>query len=300
MKKIIFDVDTGVDDAVAILLGVLSKKADTLFFCSVSGNTSAPQSAKNTLDVLEMISAPHTPVLSGSQKGFRKTRKSRNVHGKNGLGGFYLKDNPRKICDENFIDKYIKTLETSKKRVTIIALGPLTNIAKVLEKRPDLEKKIEKIVFMGSTFDKPQGDTPYAGFNVASDPEALEFLLSITNKIVFCPNNHGRDFALTKEEIANLANTNKTGKILADMFKEYHDHFIKEGASMYDSTTVFSALYPYNVRTQKVFMEIKYYEKLGTALSIPHFDKAPNSKIITKINGKKMKRLFFKLLKTIP
>ena len=300
MKKVIFDVDTGVDDAVAILLGVLSKKACVEFFCSVSGNTSAPQSAKNTLDVLELISAPQIDVVVGTETGFKKTRKLRQVHGKNGLGGFYLEKNPRKISDENFVDKYVHTLENSKKPITIIALGPLSNIAKVLEKRPDLEKKIEKIVFMGSTFDKPEGDTPYAGFNVASDPEAVEFLLSITNKLVFCPNNHGRDFALTKEEVDSLRNINQTGKILADIFKEYHDHFIKEGASTYDSTAVFSALFPHNAKTKKVFMEIKYYEKLGTALSIPHFDKTPNAKIITKINGKKMKQLFFKLLKTLP
>lgn len=300
MKKVIFDVDTGVDDAVAILLGVLSKKACVEFFCSVSGNTSAPQSAKNTLDVLELISAPQIDVVVGTETGFKKTRKSRQVHGKNGLGGFSLEKNPRKISDENFVDKYVHTLENSKKPITIIALGPLSNIAKVLKKRPDLEKKIEKIVFMGSTFDKPEGDTPYAGFNVALDPEAVEFLLSITNKLVFCPNNHGRDFALTKEEVDSLKNINQTGKILADIFKEYHDHFIKEGASTYDSTAVFSALFPHNAKTKKVFMEIKYYEKLGTALSIPHFDKTPNAKIITKINGRKMKQLFFKFLKTLP
>ena len=300
MKKVIFDVDTGVDDAVAIMLGVLCQKADIEFFCSVSGNTSSPQSAKNTLDVLEMISAPQIPVVVGSTTGFKKTRKSRNVHGKNGLGGFYLENNPRKISEANFVDMYIKTLENSKKPITLLALGPLTNIAKVLEKRPDLEKKIDKIVFMGSSFDKPEGDKPYAGFNVACDPESVEFLLSITHKIVFCPNNHGRDFAFTKAEVEEIGKTNKTGKILADIFEGYHDHFIKEGASTYDSTAVFSTLYPCQVKTKKVFMEIKYYEKLGTALSIPHFDKPPNARIITKINGKKMKKLFFKILKTLP
>ena len=300
MKSIIFDVDTGIDDAVASMFGVLSKKAKVEFFCSVNGNTSSTQSAKNTIDVLELISAPQIDVVVGSKTGFKKTRTSRKAHGKNGMGGFFLESNPRKISKENFLDKYILALENAKKPITIIALGPLTNIAKVLETRPDLETKIEKIVFMGSTFDKPEGETPYAGFNVACDPECVEFLLTKTRKLIFCPNNHGRDFALSKNEVEMLANTNQTGKILSEMFKDYHDHFIKEGASMYDSTAVFSALFPHRATTKNVFMEIKYYEKLGTALAIPHFGNTPNAKIITKINGKKMKKLFFKLLKKLP
>lgn len=297
MKPVIFDVDTGIDDAVAILLAVESKKLDIKFFCSSNGNTSAKNGAKNTLDILELVGAPNIDVVVGSEKGFRRTRTRRNVHGKGGLGDYVFPQNPRKVCKDGYIKRYTQTLLGAKKAMSIVALGPLTNIAKVVQKCPDVKAKIKDIWFMGSTFDAPEGDKPYAGFNVACDPEAVEYLLAQGIKIVFCPNNFGRDFYLTPAEIEKIAQSGKTGQVLAEIFEGYKDHFIKQGVAMYDSTAVFAFLYPRACKIKPCFMEIKHYETLDTALSIPHFaTKNHNAEIITKINGKKLKKMLFKFI----
>ena len=295
---VIFDVDTGIDDAVAILLAEKSKKLDIKFFCTSAGNTSAKNGAKNTLDVLELIGAPNTPVLVGSETGFKRTRTKRSAHGKSGLGDYIFPQNPRKVCKDGYIKRYECELMAAKKPMSIVALGPLTNIAKVVQKCPKVKEKIKDVWFMGSTFDVPQGETPYAGFNVACDPEAVEFLLMQGIKIVFCPNNFGREFFLSLTEIQKIAQSGNIGRVLAEIFKGYKDNFIKNGAAMYDSTAVFAFLNKRACKIKRCFMEIKYYDALDTALAIPHFGaKKNNAEIIARLNGNKMKKGLFRVLK---
>ena len=295
---VIFDVDTGIDDAVAILLAEKSKRLDIKFFCSSAGNTSAKNGAKNTLDVLELIGAPQTPVLTGSESGFRRTRTKRSAHGKSGLGDYVFPENPRKLCKDGYIKRYQRELMAAKKPISIVALGPLTNIAKVVQKCTKVKEKIKYVWFMGSTFDAPVGEKPYAGFNVACDPEAVEYLLAQGVKIVFCPNNFGREFYLTSEEVEKIAQSGNIGQVLAEIFKGYKDNFIKEGVAMYDSTAVFAFLNKRACKIKQCFMEIKYYDALDTALAIPHFGAKNNTaKIIVKMNGNKMKKGLFKMIK---
>ncbi|MFQ6749906.1 MAG: nucleoside hydrolase [Clostridia bacterium] len=295
---VIFDVDTGIDDAVAILLAEKSKKFNIKFFCSSAGNTSAKNGAKNTLDVLELIAAPQIDVLVGSESGFKRTRTKRSAHGKSGLGDYVFPKNPRKLCKDGYIKRYECELMAAKKPMSIVALGPLTNIAKVVQKCPKVKEKIKDVWFMGSTFDAPVGEKPYAGFNVACDPEAVEYLLKQGIKIVFCPNNFGREFYLTPANIEKIAQSGKVGAVLAEIFRGYKDNFIKNGAAMYDSTAVFAFLNKRACKIKGCFMEIKYYPALDTALAIPHFGaKNNNAQIIVKMNGNKMKKGLFGALK---
>ena len=295
-KPVIIDVDTGIDDAMAIMMLSHSKHLDIKFFCSVSGNTSAKQGAKNTLSVLAALQKKYD-VLVGANTGFKRTRINRHAHGNNGLGNVAMPKHSFTLCKDNYIDRYKLELEKNKKKTTILALGPLTNIAKLLKKHPNLSTKIEKVVFMGSSLDIPEGETPYAGFNVACDPEALEFVMQKGVKILFCPNNLGRSAYLTPNEILKIANTSSFGKLISKMFENYKDHFIKDGAPMYDPCAAFALLQPKHCTIKKVFMDIRYYPCLDTALAIPNFNNAPNAEIVTDINTNKIKKMFFKKLK---
>lgn len=296
---IIFDVDTGIDDAVALMWAISCEKLDIKFIATCTGNTTATNAVQNTLNTLEMINAPQIDVVKGSEKGFLRTRERTepSAHGSDGLGDYEFPPNTRKPCKTNYLTKYINTLEESTVPVTIIVLGPLTNIANLLEKKPEIAKKIKQIYFMGSSLDRITNDTPYAGFNVACDPEAVEKVLQSKVPIVFCPNNLGKNYFLSPQQLEELSQTNRVGKILCDLSKRFKDNFVTSGMAMFDSATVFAFLYPNLVKRKRVFMDIKYFPKLDTAIAIPHFSLRPNAKLVVNLKGKKFYKLFFEMIK---
>jgi non-specific riboncleoside hydrolase len=296
MKPVILDVDTGIDDAMAIMLACFSKCLDIKFFCSSNGNTSALQGAKNTLNVLGWLNFNYDVVV-GSKTGFERTRINRKAHGKTGLGNAKIPKPSQELCSENYLDRYVSELENAKKPIIILVLGPMTNIAKVLKQRPHLSKKIKEIVFMGGSLDKVEGETPYASFNVACDPEALEFVLKHNIKILFVPNNLGRKCFLNQDDITCVKNTSVFGSVLGQIFEGYDDHFVKNGVPMYDPAAVFALVKRHKCKIKKAFMDVKHFPLLDTALAIPHLDhNTPNAKIVVDIKEKTMKKWFFKML----
>ena len=298
-KSVILDVDTGIDDGVAIMLGALSKKIDIKLICTCFGNTTAENSATNTANLLSYLNIHDAKIAIGSKDGLVKSRQNVNVHGKNGLGDYPFPKNNYSFS-ENYLEEYKNAILENAGKTHILVLGPLTNVAKLLLKAPEVKEKIAEIVFMGSSLaEYKTGEVPYPGFNVACDPEATEVVLNSGVPVVFCPNDLGKVCKISPNELELVKNTNKTGKMLFDIFNAYKDRQVVDGIAMYDSTTIYYFLEPKNVEVRPVNIEIKYFDELGTGVAIADFDKEPNAKMMTSINIKKFKKYCFKALKTI-
>ena len=198
-RKVIIDCDPGIDDSLAILLALNSDELEVLGLTITSGNVPARMGAKNALKTLQIANRLDIPVYVGEEFPLqRKLITAQDTHGEDGIGENFYDDVKGDIL-EGGVDFIIDTLKREEK-VSIIALGPLTNIAKALMKDKDAFDNLDEFVSMGGAFRIHGNCSPVAEFNYWVDPHAADYTykhlpkkihmvgLDVTRKIVLTPN----------------------------------------------------------------------------------------------------------------
>ncbi|NVN00797.1 nucleoside hydrolase [Arthrobacter sp. SDTb3-6] len=176
--SIIMDVDTGIDDAMAIMFAVKNPDIDVLAISCVSGNVGLDSVVDNTLKILDVVDAPDIPVAGGATRPMiEKARSAAYVHGEDGLGNLNLPTTARKALPVHSVELIRKTLTDAREPVTLVALAPLTNIALLLRTYPECAHKIERILFMGGSASVGNA-TAVAEFNIWHDPEAAHMVIN--------------------------------------------------------------------------------------------------------------------------
>lgn len=190
MKKIpiILDCDPGHDDAMALVLAQGSEKIDLRLVTTVSGNNSLTKVTNNCLNILNYVGGTDAKVAQGYEYGMVRsygneelklvelTKLMSNpdaVHGETGLDGFDFPEHSMKVVEERAVEAMAKTLYESEEPITIVAVGPLTNVAMLIRTFPNLKHKIEKISIMGGTCHFIL-TRPFMEFNTFMDPEATK------------------------------------------------------------------------------------------------------------------------------
>jgi pyrimidine-specific ribonucleoside hydrolase len=174
---VILDVDTGVDDALAILFAVAHPGIDVLGISCVAGNASLERVVENTLRILDVANAPDIPVAAGARRPLLEpARSASHVHGEGGLGTLRLPPSSRHALNTSSIELMHRLISASERPVTIVALAPQTNLALLLRQYPDIVGNIERILFMGGSASVGNA-TAVAEFNVWHDPEAAAIVL---------------------------------------------------------------------------------------------------------------------------
>ena len=170
--SIILDVDTGVDDAFAVLFAAMHPAINLLGITCVDGNTNVDQVVANTLKVLDAAGAGDIPVARGAVRPLLgKSQYAEYVHGADGMGDLGIAPSARKVDSRSAVELLRDLIENSKEPVTLVPVAPLTNIALFLRAFPETAKKIHRIVLMGGSASAGNA-TPAAEFNVWHDPEA--------------------------------------------------------------------------------------------------------------------------------
>ncbi|WP_415334202.1 nucleoside hydrolase [Clostridium perfringens] len=199
-RKVIIDCDPGIDDALAIILALKSKEIEVVGITTVSGNVESLQGAKNALKVLKLLGRLDIPVYLGEGKPVkRELVTAQDTHGEDGLGETFLEEVSSEYIRENGVDFILNTLKNHE-NVSIIALGPLTNLCRAIEKDSETFHRVKEIVSMGGAYKSHGNCSPVAEFNYWVDPHgAREFLkkfngeftmvgLDVTREIVLTPN----------------------------------------------------------------------------------------------------------------
>ncbi|EGT4143493.1 nucleoside hydrolase [Clostridium perfringens] len=199
-RKVIIDCDPGIDDALAIILALKSKEIEVIGITTVSGNVESLQGAKNALKVLKLLGRLDIPVYLGESKPIkRELVTAQDTHGEDGLGETFLEEVSSEYIRENGVDFILNTLK-NQENVSIIALGPLTNLCRAIEKDSETFHRVKEIVSMGGAYKSHGNCSPVAEFNYWVDPHgAREFLkkfngeftmvgLDVTREIVLTPN----------------------------------------------------------------------------------------------------------------
>ncbi|MEF2966404.1 nucleoside hydrolase [Paenibacillus sp. M1] len=177
-RRVILDVDTGVDDALALAYAVHSPELELLGVTTCFGNVTAEEATRNTLAVLESLGeggSGRIPVVEGAKETLRRGEKpkySRHVHGEDGLGNA-LKTPPQGSAQPgNAADFIIAEVRRRPHEVTIISVGPLTNLAQAIERDPGIVPLVREVIVMGGAVGVPGNVTPYGEANIVADPEA--------------------------------------------------------------------------------------------------------------------------------
>ncbi|SEM87226.1 nucleoside hydrolase [Cryobacterium luteum] len=174
---VILDVDTGVDDALAILFALAHPGINVLGISCVAGNASLERVVENTLRILDVADAPPVPVAAGASRPLLEpARSAAHVHGESGLGTLKLAATDRQAESISSIELMHRLIQASPHPVTLVGLAPQTNLALLLRQYPDVVDNIERIVFMGGSTTVGNA-TAVAEFNVWHDPEAAAIVL---------------------------------------------------------------------------------------------------------------------------
>ncbi|MDR2552972.1 MAG: nucleoside hydrolase [Treponema sp.] len=219
MRKVILDCDPGHDDAFAIMLAV--RHLEVLGITGIGGNCVIENVTRNALKILELIGRPGIPVYRGHSRPLvTELVTAPQFHGKSGLDGPELPEPAAKVRDGHGVDFIIDTLK-SVDGVTLIATGPLTNIAAALNRAPEIAARITEISIMGGSASFGNW-TPAAEFNIFVDPEAAYRVFNAGLHIKMCGLNLTRQCRITREEADRIRSIpTKTAAAAAELLGFY-------------------------------------------------------------------------------
>ena len=238
-RNIFLDVDTGVDDALALLLAARSPNLNIKGVTCVSGNVPVDLVVRNTLDVLEAAGASHVPVARGMDVPLLETMvNAAEIHGKNGLGGIELAKSASEPLNVHAVEFLRRELTDVSDSMTIVALGPLTNIATLIRAYPEVVSKIDEIVVMGGTIG-PGNVTPTAEFNIRQDPEAADIVFGSGIPILLYIWDVFIKVAFVRSEIESFSNSSNDSVALAgNLLMSMLDRFGRPETSIGDAGAV--------------------------------------------------------------
>lgn len=258
--SVILDVDTGVDDALALLLAARSPALNVLGITCVMGNVELDKVVPNTLKVLQVAGRTDIPVARGlDQPLIEVQNNAKGVHGDDGLGNLGLPEPTRQVETEHAIEFMRRTLMQAHEPVTLIPLAPLTNIATLLLQHPEVKAKIGQIVFMGGAIG--MGNASATGeFNVRQDPEAADIVLRSGLPITMYGLEVFRQVTFTRAEAqAFKAASSEAAQFAGEILTFMMDNFGRDTASIGDGGCVASVIDPASLTTERypVRVELK-------------------------------------------
>ncbi|MEM8802763.1 MAG: nucleoside hydrolase [Pseudomonadota bacterium] len=274
-RKIIIDTDPGQDDAVAILLALASPELDVLGLTAVAGNVPLALTEKNARIVCELAGRSDLPVFAGADAPLgRKLVTAEHVHGKTGLDGPPLPDPTMALQDGHAVDFVIEQLRAHPEgEITLVPVGPLTNIAMAFQKAPDIVGKVAEIVLMGGAYFEVGNITPAAEFNIYVDPEAAEIVFKSGAPLVVMPLDVTHKALTSRARVdAFAALGNETGRMVAgwtDFFERFDkEKYGSEGAPLHDPCTVAYLLQPDLFSGRHINVEIETQSPLTRGMTV--------------------------------
>ncbi len=231
---IIIDTDPGIDDAAAIGLAFYRDELDVKLITSVTGNVGINHVTSNALKLVTFFDKD-VPVARGMETPLLKPVEGSVVHGETGMGGYNFPEPNRAVVKEHAVEAMRSLLEESEEKITIVPIGPLTNIAVLLLMYPHLKNKIERIVLMGGSLSGGNMNGP-AEFNMWADPHAAKIVLESDLDIVMIGLDVTLKALIGEEELAKCQN--KSAEMFNAIFRHYRDGDMENGVVMHDSCTI--------------------------------------------------------------
>ncbi len=275
MKPVILDVDPGHDDAVALMMACGAPDLDILAVTTVAGNVPLEKTTRNALRILSLIGRTDVPVAAGAASPLeRPLYTAESIHGESGLDGPEIPDPIFEPDERGAVDLIAGILRESSEPVTLIPVGPLTNIAMLLREHPELKNRIARISLMGGSVGLGN-TTPAAEFNVYVDPEAAREVFDSGLPITMCGLNVTHQAGAGPAERDRLRSAGRFGGVVAELLEffasTYQRVFGFDAPPLHDPVAVAAVLRPDLLTTRPMRVDVECDSELTCGETVCDF-----------------------------
>ena len=310
-RPIIIDTDPGQDDAIAILAALAATELEVLGVTAVAGNVPLDLTARNALILVDLAGRPDIPVFAGCDRPLRRELvTAEHVHGKTGIDGADLPEPGIALQPQHAVDWMIETLLAAGEReITICPVGPMTNVATVLEAAPEAARHIREIVCMGGGFFGGGNTTPAAEFNVFVDPDAAQIVLHCGAPVTLLPLDVTHKALMTDAWVNQVrALGTRTGAAAAGMLDFYErfdvDKYGTTGGPLHDPNVIAYLLRPDLYGGRHCNVEVEIESPLTRGMTVVDWwnvtDRPSNCQFITEVDSDGFYDLLLTLLARLP
>jgi purine nucleosidase len=311
-SKVLLDCDPGIDDALAILLACASPEIDLVGVTTVGGNSLVETETRNALAVLALAGRADVPVAQGCARGLIKDlTPATDTHGLGGLGYATLPPPRAEPLAQHAVDFLIETILAQPGEITLVATGPLTNVALAVRKAPRVVGAVKRCIVMGGAF-RHEGNMPLRGeYNVWCDPHAAHIVFHAGLPLTLVPLDVTYRCLFREQHVQRLASRISPHSPLADFpsplltfiadatrfYIEYHRAAQNiEGCAINDALTMALVFAPDLVTTQALYVDVELGDGPGHAGTYADFwkltGKPPNMHVALEVDAERFMRLF--------
>jgi inosine-uridine nucleoside N-ribohydrolase len=320
MKRVILDTDPGIDDALAIILAMLSPELRVEAITTVSGNVHVDLCTRNVRRILEVLEPGKAPIVARGEENplaaaAEASLDSSLVHGRDGLGNldrFTARDGAKlypepslyHVSPDNSVDVILSTIARYPYEITLIPTGPLTNVARAIIQDEEQMQALKEIIIMGGAFKAPGNVTAAAEFNIFSDPHAADVVvnsglpitfvgLDVTQQVIMEPQFIQREIEPLNTRLSRFI-CHVTGFYM-DFHRE-HDGIV--GCYLHDPLAVGVAIDPGIVETENLYIQVETQGEVTQGMTVADLrpirrrDGKPNANICTYVDADKFLSLF--------
>jgi pyrimidine-specific ribonucleoside hydrolase len=300
-ERIVLDCDPGHDDAIALLLALASPEVELLGVTTVAGNQTLEKTTANAIRVLDFVGRDDIPVAAGADRPLVREREvASHVHGETGLDGPELPPPQREPLDEHAVEFLARNLGGA----TLVAVGPLTNVALLLARHPDARP--DRIVLMGGSIGLGN-ITPAAEFNIWEDPEAAARVFESGIEVTMIGLDVTHQALLMNEHAERLRGTGRTGRMVAELFDFFHGYHRRtyglDGSPIHDAVALAYVFRPELVRTEHRNVVVDTGPELSRGRTYVDLwrrtERPPNAHVGVDIDGAAFIDLLFERLPTL-
>ncbi len=261
-KRIILDTDPGIDDSLAILLALASPEISLEGLSVVHGNSSTEQGTINALSVLELAKASHIPVYQGCDLPLvQPSLLAPETHGEQGIGYAKLPAPLGQPKGQKGSDYLVEKIMSSPGEITLVAIGPLTNIALAIRQEPRIVENVKEVFIMGGAIRHEGNTTPLSEFNTYVDPHAAHIVFHSGMPITLTPLDVTYQCIFLKDDLNRLLKIDSPiTKFIADatrFYMEFHDEYQSiEGCVINDPMTLALTFMPEICDYQELYVDV--------------------------------------------
>ena len=280
-------------------IALFNESVDVKLITTVAGNVSLEKVTANALRLLTFW-GKKIPVAKGAEKPLiEKFIDAAHIHGQSGMDGFDFPEPDMSLLVKEHAVNKMREVIMAEKTITLVAIGPLTNVALLFALYPEVKTHISRIVLMGGSLTRGNKGV-MAEFNFATDPHAAKMVFDAGVPLVMAGLDVGWQSAILPEDTAKLLTMGKTGQMVHALFKKYRSGTFATGLRMYDACAVAYLLKPEIFKTADVFVDIELSGKLTSGCSVVdlkgYLKQTANATVCTEIDPAAFRTWFIESL----
>lgn len=304
MRRFIIDTDTGSDDAVALVMAARHPDIQIEAVTVVAGNVPVDQGVQNAAYTLEISGAGQVPVYRGMAAPLvQKLITAQNVHGVDGMGDIGLPLYGRQPAAGHAVDALIDVITRYAGQITLVTLGPLTNVAVALQRDPSLASKVSRCVMMGGTSDAYGNVSPVAEYNIWADPEAARIVFDSGLPITMVGWDISRKYAAFNKAEADALRAVGTplARFCVDIQGDVDEFAIRvtklPGFDLPDPIAMAAAIDPAVVETERVYVGVELAGEFTRGQTVCDYlgllGRAPNADVAVRASRERFLELLY-------